>query len=178
MILNKAWIEDWTGRYDESNKKENFLEKEIFESISKIGSPPTYITKDILMKIAEWKAARVKGHLNKNSEQFIRDITQVSLTTHNEKLKLEVLTLLSGVSTRMASTILFFCFPERYTVMDYRAWNTLKAFGQIEGKIDNNDTFAGWQKYNEKCRQIAEQFDVSLRTLDKALWMFNGGTTQ
>ncbi|MDP2841946.1 MAG: hypothetical protein Q8O17_06715 [Candidatus Methanoperedens sp.] len=173
MILNKAWIEDWAGRYDESNKKGNILEKEIFESIKEIGSPPSYLTRDILMKISEWKAGiRNKGRIEKNDEQFVRDVTQISLTTHNEELKLEVLTLLSGAFIRMASTILFFCYPERYSVMDYRAWNSLKAFDNIKSEID--DTFDCWQKYNKICREIAKQNGVSLRTLDKALWMYNG----
>lgn len=174
MILNKTSIEDWAGRYDESHKKEIFLEKEIFDSIKEIGSPPSYLTRDILMKISEWKAGiRNKGRIEKNDEQFVREVTQVSLNTSNERLKLEVLTLLSGVSIRMASTILFFCFQEQYTVMDYRAWDSLKAFDKIDGDID--DTFEVWQNYNAICQEIAKLNSVSLRTLDKALWMYNGG---
>jgi hypothetical protein len=177
MILNKTWIEDWAKKYDdEYNKKERLQEITIFESIKKIESPPSYLTKEIVWKIAEWKAARVKGHVNKNDDQFIKDVTQVSLTTKNERLRLEVLTLLNGVKIRMASAILFFCYPKRYTVMDYRAWNSLKELGKIDGQID--DTFEGWQKYNEVCKEIAQQNSVSLRTLDKALWKYNGGAKQ
>ncbi len=178
MVLDKTWIEDLAKQYDENNEKENILEKGIFNAINKIGSPPSYITKDILMKIADWKAARVKGRVEKNDEQYVRDVTQISLSSKNEKLKLEVLTILNGVGIRMASTILFFCYPKRYTVMDYRAWNSLKAFGKIEGNIDDNDVFEGWLRYNEECRKIADKCNVSLRTLDKALWMYNGGATQ
>lgn len=174
MALNKAWIEDLAKQYDESNKDENILENKIFESIKEVGQPPSYLTKDILMLIAKWKAVRIKGFVNKNDDQFVRDVTNISLTTKNERLRLEVLRLLNGVETRMASTILFFCFPERYTVMDYRAWDSLKALGKIDGKIDDNVTFEGWQKYNEVCHEIAKQNSVSLRILDKALWQHYG----
>jgi len=172
MILNRAWIEDLAKQYDKAEENESILENEIFESIKGMGSPPLFLTKDILLCIAEWKAARVKGYVMKNDEQYVKEVTQVSLSTKNEKLKIEILTLLNGVQIRMASTILFFCFPEQYTVMDYRAWDSLKALNKINGEI--GDTFECWLKYNEICREIAKQNSVSLRKLDKALWQFQG----
>ena len=174
MILNQDWIEDLAKQYDDkADKEESRLEEKIFKSIKEIGSPPLSLTTEILVYIAEWKAARVKGHVMKNDDQFVREVTQVSLSTKNEKLKIKVLTLLNGVQIRMASAILMFCFPDQYTVMDYRAWGSLKAFDKIDGEID--DTFECWQKYNEICREIAKQNGVSLRKLDKALWQFQGG---
>ena len=174
MILNKAWIENLAKQYDnKADEKEYRLEIKIFEYIKGMESPPLSLTKEILLYIAEWKAARVKGYVNKNDEQYVKEVTQVSLSTKNEKLKIEILTLLKGVQIRMASTILFFCFPEQYTVMDYRAWDSLKALDKINGDI--GDTFECWQKYNEICREIAKQNGVSLRKLDKALWQYQGG---
>ena len=173
MILDKAWIEDLVRKYDKDNQKENELEYEIIKSIEIKGLPPLYITKDTLKKIAKWKSARVMGHIEKNDEQYVKEVTQVSLSTKNEKLKIEILTMLNGVQIRMASAILLFCFPEQYTVMDYRAWDSLKALDKINGEI--GDTFECWQKYNEICREIAKQNGVSLRKLDKALWQFQGG---
>ena len=79
---------------------------------------------------------------------------------------------LNLINTFYSSAILFFCFPEQYTVMDYRAWDTLKALNKINGEI--GDTFECWQKSNEICREIAKQNGVSLRKLDKALWQFQG----
>lgn len=171
MILNQEWIEDFAKQYDD--KEESCLERKIFESIKKMGSPPLSLTKDILVDIAEWKAARVKGHVMKNDGEYVKEVTQVSLSTKNEKLKIEILTLLNGVQIRMASAILFFCLPEQYTVMDYRAWDSLKALDKINGEI--SDTFECWQKYNEICQEIAKQNGVSLRELDKALWQYQGG---
>lgn len=175
MILDNAWIEDLAKHYDdgEVDGKEYRLERQIFESIKEMGSPPLSLTRDILVDIAKWKAIRVMGYVMKNDEQYVKEVTQVSLSTKNEKLKIEILTLLNGVQIRMASAILFFCFPEQYTVMDYRAWDSLKALDKINGEI--GDTFECWQKYNEICREIAKQNGVSLRELDKALWQFQGG---
>jgi hypothetical protein len=96
MILDKAWIEDLAKKYDEDNQKENELEYEIIRSIEIKGLTPSYLTKDTLKKIAKWKSARVMGHIEKNDEQYVKEVTQVSLSTKNEKLKIEILYLFSS----------------------------------------------------------------------------------
>jgi len=75
----------------------------------------------------------------------------------------------------MASTILFFCYPDQYTVMDWRAWESLKALGKVKGGLE--DTYECWQKYNQVCNELSVQHGVTLRELDKALWMYKGGVT-
>ena len=173
MEITEKWIEDWAKKYDQDNQEEKKKEDGIFESIKTIGSPPACLTKEVLIKIADWKASRTKGYVNKNDPDYVEEVTRVSFTTKNEKLRLEVLTLLNGVDVRMASAILQFCFPDLYTVMDWRAWESLRNLGKISGKIE--DTYECYKKYNDVCQEIAKQFHVSLRALDKALWQWKGG---
>jgi len=163
---NGDWIEKWAGKYEWNEK----LERDVFQSI---GSSPSYLTKSTLKMIEDWKWGRKRGLVANNEEPFVREVTRTSLTTRNERLKLEVLTLLNGVGIRMASTILYFLYPEECTIMDWRAWESLKRFKEIEGEI--TDTFESWRTYNHACRRIAAQNRVSLRELDKALWQFKGG---
>ena len=174
-IVNKVWIEEMGEKYD-YKKREIDLENRIFAAIKKLGPSPSFLTKDILMMIVDWKASRASGHANKNEEQFIMDVTRASFSATNEELRIGVLTLMKGVGFRMASTILHFRFPDSYTIMDWRAWNSLKALDRIQGEIE--DTFECWKKYNEVCREIAKQNNVTLRELDKALWTYKGGAVQ
>lgn len=173
MEITEKWVDNWAKKYDQNNQDEKKKENDVFESIKAIGSPPQCLTKDILIKIADWKAPRTKGYIDKNDPNYVEEVTRVSFTTENEKLKLEALTLLDGVDVRMASAILQFCFPDLYSVMDWRAWESLKNLGKIGRKIEN--TYGCYKKYNDVCREIAKQFHVSLRTLDKALWQWKGG---
>jgi thermostable 8-oxoguanine DNA glycosylase len=173
MEITRDWIVEWAEKYDKDNQEEKMKEERVLKSIKAIGSPPAYLTKDVLKKIADWKASRTKGYIRKNNPKYVKEVTQVSLTAQNEKLMLEVLTLLNGVSIRMASAILQFCFPNQYTVMDWRAWQSLRNLGKISGEIE--DTYECYKKYNDICQKIAKQFHVSLRTLDKALWQWKGG---
>jgi len=175
--INKAWIEEMAEKYDYGNNKGMVdLEKRIFEAIKNVGQSPSYLTKAILMDIVKWKASRARGYASKNEDQFIIDVTRVSLSARYEELKIGVLTLMKGVRYRMASTILYFCFPDTCPIMDWRAWDSLKALGKIQGEM--GDTFESWQKYAGVCREIAKRNNVPLRTLDKALWMYKGGTKQ
>lgn len=172
-MMDKAWIEETAKEYDYALSKNDAYEYDsISAAIKKFGLPPPCLTKDILMEIVEWKSPRSIGYASENAEQFIREVTQVSFAAENEELKIGVLTLMKGVRYRMASTILHFYSPDRYTIMDWRAWKSLKVEGKISGEM--KDTFESWQKYTEVCREIAKQNHVSLRTLDKALWAYKG----
>lgn len=172
LEINKAWIKNWAGKYQKTHLKERALEDEIFNDIKMCGLPLRSLTKEILRKIAKWKSGRVERHVNKNDEKFVKEVTKISLSTNDDKqLKIEVLTLLRGVGIRMASAILYFCFPKKYPIMDVRAWASLKKFKEIDGEI--KDTFECWKRYTNICRKVAKQNGVSLRALDKALWQYN-----
>jgi hypothetical protein len=173
MVITRKWIDGWAKKYDQNNQDEKKKEDNIFKSIKAIGSPPHCLTKEVLIKVADWKAPRAKGYVDKNDPYYVEEVTRVSFTTKNEKLKLEVLTLLDGVYIRMASTVLHYCFPDLYSVMDWRAWESLRKLHKISGRIEN--AYGCYKRYNDVCQEIAKQFHVSLRILDKALWQWKGG---
>ena len=85
----------------------------------------------------------------------------------NERLRIEVLTLLKGVSWPMASVILHWCHTDRYPLIDFRA---LWSLG-----IDTPPryTFDFWWAYVETCRSLADESQVSMRELDRALWAYS-----
>lgn len=179
MEITREWILQRAAEYDEAHPEEKEKEQELLGSIKKLGSPLQYIGKDILLKIADWKAPRIKGYIEKNNPKtnpsYVEEVTRVSFSASNEKLKLEILTLLEGVNIRMATAILQFCFPEEYVVMDWHAWNSLKAAGKIKGEIE--DTYECYKQYNDLCHEISKQFGVPSRVLDKALWQWKGGVS-
>jgi len=176
-MIDKTWIEEWAEKYDYGNNKGMVdLEKGILEAVKNVGPSPSHLTKAILMDIVKWKSPRSKGYASKNDEQFVRDVTQVSFSAKNEELKIGALTLMQGVNYRIASTILYFRDPDRYPIMDWRAWKSLEVLGEVQGEI--GDTFHSWQNYVRVCREIAKRNKVTLRTLDKALWAYKGGARQ
>ncbi len=180
MELSKDWIEKWAKNYDDDpiriRRREAEKEDKIFKDI---GKSPAHLTKEVLIKIAVWKTGSgriTKKRLNGEKDgKYIESVTKISLDAykeHNERLMLEVLTLLPGVKVRMASAILYFCFPEEYTTMDRRAWKALKDLRIL--KVDIKDDFEHWKMYNKACLKTAKDNIVPLRELDKALWVLGG----
>jgi hypothetical protein len=63
--------------------------------------------------------------------------------------------------------------PDRYTVIDSRALNSMRALGRPPA----GDKYAGiedWGPYLTACRAIAAETGFSLRTVDRAMYAANG----
>ena len=74
------------------------------ETISRRG----WMTKDDLRIVARWKAPRSAGHVEGNSEEYVKEITAFALAATNERCRIEILTNLDGVRWPTASVILHF----------------------------------------------------------------------
>ncbi len=127
-----------------------------------------FIEKDDFLILCKWKSPRIIKHCMKNSSEFIKEVTRVAFRTNYERLRIEILTLLDGVSWPTASVILHFGHKDPYPIMDYRA---LWSLG-IE-KPPNKYSFDFWWEYTQCCRKLSSQTNVSMRDLDKALWQYS-----
>ena len=84
------------------------------------------------------------------------------------RLRIGVLTLLDGVQMPTASVLLHLAHRDPYPIIDYRA---LWSLG-----VDAPPTpysFAFWEAYTRACRSLARAANVSMRTLDRALWQYS-----
>lgn len=142
---------------------DQIAKNEIVTRIKKRG----YINKKDFLTFCEWKTPRTKPLCKKNSEEFIKNITRLSLSTTDEKVKIEILLLLDGVGWPTASVILHYATEFEYPILDYRALWSLR----IEKPPEYN--FELWRDYTNFCRKLAKKYSVSLRELDKALWQYS-----
>ncbi len=117
-----------------------------------------------LLALARWKTPRSRPRVASNPEGFVRAVTRTALTTPDERLRIEVLTLLSGVDWPTASVVLHFCHRDPYPVLDVRALWSLGV--EKPSRYD----FRFWWDYTRACRRIASAAACSMRTLDRALW--------
>jgi len=126
-----------------------------------------YITKDLLKRIAQWKSARIVHHVDKNDENYVKEITSWSFSTNDERARIEVLTLLDGVGWAVASAILHLYHKEEYPILDFRAlWS-------VGLEVPNDYSFKFWMPYVKFCRRVASDNRVDMRTLDRALWQYS-----
>lgn len=157
----------WAGKYVDflkgKDKDEYKLEIELCE-FRDSAQHRGFLSKEELKQIAKWKSRRSARHIDKNSHGYVETITGWSLSADEERSKIEVLTLLDGVGWPTASAILHFCHVDGYPILDFRALWSLKT------EEPKSYKYLFWYNYVKFCRKLAEENDVSMRDLDRALW--------
>ena len=153
-----------------TGERERELEKAAFEAGEAIRNGETTLVN--LEAIVRWKSERVVQYLIGNSSEKIRQALAVAASPDSTtETAVKALLELHGVDLPVASAILAAIFPERYTVLDFRA---LEALGHARHDV------RFYEEYLEFCKRLAESNIVSpqselpaptpLRTLDRALW--------
>lgn len=126
-----------------------------------------YLTRDEFLKLCEWKSPRSRQRCLSNASELIEEATRVALSSKQDRLRIGALLVLDGVSWPTASVILHFCCDDPYPILDFRALWSLKT------PQPSAYNFDFWWRYVQCCRGLAARNDVSLRTLDLALWQYS-----
>ncbi len=125
-----------------------------------------------LEAIVRWKSERVVHYvIGNNTEKIKRALALAAAPDSTIDDAVKALLELQGVDIPVASAILAAIFPERYTVLDFRA---LEALGHARHDV------RFYEEYLAFCKRLAESDIVKpqgglpaptpLRTLDRALW--------
>ncbi len=164
-------IEKLARQYIDQNKNQ-IQEDQIITEIGPRAKRNGYYGKEDFLRVCHWKTARTQPRYMENDEPFIREITAMAFKTQHEEARIEVLTLLKGVDCPTASVLLHFGHPYPYPILDFRA---LRSLDIPQPPVY---TFSFWWSYVEICRKLAYKFNVSMRTLDRALWQFSKNQTE
>ncbi len=126
-----------------------------------------FLSKSQLFLVAKWKAPRSAGHVDKNKDKYVKEITAFAFKARDERSRIETLTILDGVSWPTASVILHLFHKEKYPILDFRAlWSASTS-------VPPQYRFSLWWAYVEFCRDIAKRNNVDMRTLDRAMWQYS-----
>ncbi len=83
-------------------------------SLKKVVYSKGYLSKAQLSLVAKWKAPRSAGHVERNTDNYVREITSFAFNTKDVRARIESLTILGGVSRPTASIILHLFHKEKY----------------------------------------------------------------
>jgi hypothetical protein len=120
-----------------------------------------------LEAIFRWKTGgRGISRLSRNSDLEISEALRLAARAETERAAMAVLCGLGGVDVPVASAILTAIDPERYTIIDFRA---LESLG-VAATWHTVDSYLG---YLDQCRNLARQNGITLRELDRALWQWS-----
>lgn len=149
-----------------------FLENYLFNEVSKNFQKRGYLTPEEFFAIVIWKSNRVKTNVRKGIEKnkkTIRAITSEVYQAKTAEQKLNILTSIPSIGIPMASAILTVCYPDNFTIADYRACAALKDFGEeIAGNPISN--VPAYFEYLKKCKKLSRKHNLSLRDFDRVLW--------
>ncbi len=124
-------------------------------------------TRTELEHIFEWKTnGRGRSRLQSNTDDEIADALWLARGAKTERAAIAVLCGLHGVDVPVASAILTAIDPQRYTVIDFRALEAL-------GSKTTDRSVNLYLEYLQACRALAEEHEINLRDLDRALWQWS-----
>jgi len=174
LFKDKKEIQDLIFRASDNQKTKNL----IFEfSKLKNDRKEFYLQLTELEKILEWKLIgqyyrlKVIREINNTNENVIAITKAAFSITHVDKdietkIRLKLLTVLSGVEIAVASAILTICFPEKYAVIDFRNWRQMYKAQEKKTNHSPNDYLI----YLSEIKIMAENYGFSTQEIDIAIW--------
>lgn len=125
--------------------------------------------KELLESIVLWKFPVVIGSIRENPPTQITTVTERAFQAERARDAIQILNELHGVADSIAGAILMFAHPHRYTVMDPRATEALKALGYWDGETAAVEEL--YEPYCLRCHELSQQTGLSLRDVDRALYI-------
>lgn len=169
-------IHDLISRTDDIGETQRLITK--FTELKKTRLP-FYLTIEEFDEILHWKLRRQYHRQSKirelNTDLFVKIITQSAFATENADenyetaQRLKMLIKLNGVQIPVASAILTLCFPDKYSVIDFRGWR------QIFGEEKKYSTYSTKEYiiYLSIIKQMAIYFGVTTQQVDMAIWQYD-----
>jgi hypothetical protein len=151
----------WAARYVYADDAE-------VEAIGKAARERGWFTRDEFLTVARWKSPRSRRLCEENDESAVKAVTQLALSTPDERQRIETLTHLRGIGFPTASVLLHLGHRDPYPIIDFRA---LWSLGVQSPPAAYSFTF--WWAYTQACRSLAREAGVRMRTLDRALWQYS-----
>lgn len=149
------------------------LDRYLFDQVTKRFKEEKTISAFDFYAIITWKANRAKTKVKAGLKSA--NVSPAALMTRvhgisDDREKMRLLDDVPGIGTPIASAILTVCYPLRFTVIDYRAWETLLDLKRVTSKTMPTTIDAYFKEYLPVCERLASEMSVPLRDLDLALW--------
>ena len=171
--MEKGEILKWSSKHDSEYASWIQKEKEIGDRLR--------VSKELtiadLIEIIKWKfeglegrKTRILNYVENIDEQILKLVSKLvfNLNTRQDIYKTKLLCTFDGIGPAIASTILTFFDPENYGVFDIHVWREI--FGREKGNLFTAENYL---KLLSKLREIADRYNLKVRTVEKAYFKKN-----
>ena len=127
-----------------------------------------YLKKSELLKVACWKVPTKRNavwRIRTMSATDVERITRDAFLLTDDSDSLRYLYKLKGVDSGIGSAILHWFHKKCYPIWDPHARRSVQLAEDYCSK-------ARWKAYVKFCRTIADEYEVDMRTLDRALFEY------
>lgn len=169
-LRDTSKIQDWA--WNQCDVDDTPMKK-LVRGVQKRG----YLTKCELIKVAKWKVPKKRNtfcNVIKNHPNDVKKMTGNALRAtvndsiyylDNQRPRRDF--GLRGVRVPMGSAILHWFHEDPYPIWDRHAiWSVQLDKSQYKNKFER------WKAYVEFCRDTADEYEVCMRTLDRALLQY------
>ena len=172
--MEKSEILKWSSKHDSEYASGIQKEKEIGSRLR----VSKELTKADLIEIIKWKFEGLEGRKKRElnlvagiNEQVLKKVSNIvfNMNTSQDRERVELLCSLDhGIGPAVASTILTFFDPKNYGVFDIHVWREI--FGKEKGNLFTAENYL---KILSKLREIADRYNLEVRTVEKAYFKKN-----
>jgi hypothetical protein len=154
----------------------------VFDQIATKISKGQDLTKQDVLQILKWKLGRIKDSNN----ETVRD---ENLVVINKAVKdassadgvdaLEALEKIPGIGLATATAILTVCYPDKFTIIDWRVLEILELIPSRMQKSKQEYSANDWSpndyisEYLPAVKKLTHLWNCTLRDADRALWGFS-----
>ena len=167
-FTTKEDIYDWAKRYTDRQTGAQRRVEQYLRNLKDTVQARGYLLYNELYDLVYWKLKRSRW-IDKNPESFVKEVTGEAFRLDDDWKKLNELTALKGVGRSVASAILHLYDRGKYPILDQHA---LRSVGICEKHV-YGPKYPFWQEYVDLCCAKADLYNVSMRTLDRALWKYS-----
>lgn len=162
-VLQLANVDYWQMIKSREQEAEHRFEQEM-PSYRKLD----YLDKRIFLEIARWKSVRPSHLYDQNSEDEIQSRTAEAFNAKDDVTAVSALCSLSGIGLRTAVALLHWMRPDRFPMIDIRVVDALGITLPA-----NWEDIHFYSSLADRIRQHADILGVDLRTMDRALWVWD-----
>jgi hypothetical protein len=146
-------------------------ETRVFPKIAcKVGKRQGLDERDVLLML-KWKLGRIrddnKKTISKRRMKKINNAVDIARQQGEEIKALKILDEVHGINLSTATAILTICYPNKFTIFDFRALETLDL---KPDKTENWTADNYFKEYLPCVRKRSKRWRCSLRNADRALW--------
>lgn len=118
-----------------------------------------------LHDIAKEKSRRRADLVLKNDPDAVEQITELAFSLRDDVKPLQLLCVLDGVNIPTASSVLSWLFPERWPVIDQRAWRALHKAGVVTSRPSGTALgIPQWRAYLQAVRALQPELGGLAKT--------------